>query len=212
VQFDSAAAYVVVNGATTVLAATGQPYLVIGGTTYPATSLPEGAYIIDGQELLPGNVITVSGTTISLANLGTALVVNGVTQYLPGYAPLTIGSETITGNHGTYVIDGMTLVPGGAPVTVHGSTISLLPGGTVVVVNGKTTTLGDTMTTLVAASAVMTSTTSTSSSRGSSSGTTAQATKTKKGVASGMYSSQSRSLALLSGIVALAVPLLSVWC
>jgi hypothetical protein len=156
VSLAATGAIVVVNGVTSTLAATGVPYIVVGTMTYPATALPQGSFLIAGQELLPGQAITVSGTTISLAAGGSALIVNGVTEYLPGYAPLTVDGSTFLGNHGTYIVEGMTLTPGGA-ITVHGTTVSLLPGGTAVVVNGHTSTMYQPLTTPASASAKKTS-------------------------------------------------------
>ena len=195
--------FIVINGATSLLAATGLPYLVLGGVTYPATSLPTGAYIIAGNELLPGGVITVSGSTISLAPGGTAIIVNGVTEYLPGYAPITIGSETIQGHAGTYIIDGITLLPGGAPITVDGTTISLLPGGTAVVINGQTSMLGG-MSTPVAASAVTTSSGAKSTSSSGTHSSSSPAATSKKGDASGLAPSTLISVTALLVMVLLS--------
>lgn len=61
--------------------------------------------------------------------------------------------DEIDGQPGpTFVILGQTLAPGGAPVTVSGSTLSLAPSGAYVVIDGSTTSLA---TSVVAAAAVV---------------------------------------------------------
>ncbi|KAH0138861.1 hypothetical protein KCU67_g15352, partial [Aureobasidium melanogenum] len=137
----------VVNGVTKTLSqgssASGN-VLTIGGRTYTAGSGPN--FVIGGQTLIPGEVITFDGTSVSLAPDGTAVVVNGVTQTLASAAPtkaavLTIGDQTYTAQSGaSYVVGGQTLYAGSA-VTVDGTTISLLSGGTAAVINGVTQTL-----------------------------------------------------------------------
>lgn len=128
------------------------PPLTVGDAVFTALPGSGSTYLIDGQRLTPGGVITVDGTTVSLAPGATALVVNGVTTSLnPSSSPitnaplLTIGSETYTAVSGsTFVIDGQTLTPGGI-ITVDGTTISLSPGATQLVVESagskSTTTL-----------------------------------------------------------------------
>jgi hypothetical protein len=139
---------VVVNGVTQVLGngpnPTAPPVLTIGGNTFTAIN-HAGTFVIDGKTLVPGGVIIVDGTTVSLASPATAVVINGVTQNLasPTSPPvLTIGGNTYTAINGgaTYVINGKTLVPGGV-IVVDGTTISLAPGATAVVVDGHTQSL-----------------------------------------------------------------------
>jgi hypothetical protein len=86
--------YVVINGATSTLSPTGIPIINFGGTAYyPATTLRPGEYLIAGQLLVPGSQIVVSGTTISLAPGATDVVIDGVTQSLPGYTPASSASS-----------------------------------------------------------------------------------------------------------------------
>jgi hypothetical protein len=78
------------------------------------------------------------------------LVVGGVTAPLipspaatiaplPAPAPITIGTQIVTANsQSQYLVAGQTLAPGGAPVTVAGSTISLAPSATALIVDGRT--------------------------------------------------------------------------
>ncbi|KAK6001441.1 hypothetical protein QM012_002772 [Aureobasidium pullulans] len=137
----------VVNGITRTLTqgtAASRAVLTIGGRTYTAGSGPN--FVIGGQTLIPGQIITFDGTSVSLASDGIAMVVNGVTQTLAYVAPtkaavLTIGSQTYTAQSGaSYVIEGQTLYAGSA-VTIDGTTISLMSGGTAAVINGVTQSL-----------------------------------------------------------------------
>jgi hypothetical protein len=138
------ASFVVVNGvmSTFVTAAAAQittaPVLTIGNNIIQPLPGTGTSYLIGSSTLTPGGIITVSGTTISLAPGATQIVINGQTSFLAPGSPspitnaplLTVGSSTFTAAFGTaYVIGGQTLTPGGA-VTVDGTTISLAPGAT----------------------------------------------------------------------------------
>lgn len=147
---------VVIDGHTHTLAGsiTAAPVLTVGGHTYTATN--GDTYVISGKTLVPGGVITDHGTTISLEDPATAVVINGHTSTISGSAGvitappvLTIGGKTFTAvNSGyTYVINGETLTPGEKEtVTVGGTTyiVSLYPGASVLQIetegaNGKVT-------------------------------------------------------------------------
>lgn len=156
ISLGPSASYVVVNGVTkprVTPVLTSPPALTIAGHTYFATTANSApSYVINGQTLTPGGVITVSGTTISLAPSATALIINGVTQPLNAAAGtsatttapplLTLGGTTYTANAGTtFVIGGQTLTPGGVVTLAGGTTVSLSPSATALVVNGMTTTL-----------------------------------------------------------------------
>jgi hypothetical protein len=123
--------------------------ITIGGETITANSASQ--YIISGQTLHPGGpAITVSGTTISLLPSATAVIINGVTSTLSQVygavittttAPfLTLNNKVYTANRaGNYVLaPGTTLTPGGAPVTVSGTVISVGEEGTAAVIQGST--------------------------------------------------------------------------
>jgi hypothetical protein len=135
--------FAVIDGATSTFANAAVPLTVAGAAI---TSLPNTgpSFTIEGQLLTPGAAITVSGTTISLAHGGTALVANGATTPLAPLATLlTIGTHTysaLPSSGPALVIDGQTLNPGGE-ITVSGTPISLSPGATAIVVNGVTTLL-----------------------------------------------------------------------
>ncbi|KAK3678966.1 hypothetical protein LTR78_001419 [Recurvomyces mirabilis] len=144
---------VVVNGQTSMLspsagvagAAAAIPLLTIGSQTFTANAATQFS-LAPGATLTPGGQVVVSGTTISLANGATALVVNGKSQALsaPLVTPapmIVVGGTAYQANAGsTYDVAGQILTPGGV-ITVSGSTISLASGASAVVINGKTTTL-----------------------------------------------------------------------
>jgi hypothetical protein len=147
---------VVVNGITSALAnvaaaqITGAPTLTIGNNVFRPLPGAGTSYLIGSSTLTPGGVITVDGTTISLAAGATAVVINGQTSLVtPSNRPvitnaplLTVGSNTFTAISGTtYIINGQTLTPGGT-IVVDGTTISLAPGATQLVYgsSGRTTT------------------------------------------------------------------------
>jgi hypothetical protein len=150
------ASFVVVNGATSMLAnpaaapSAAIPLLTIGNSVFRPLPGSGTSYLIGSSVLTPGGLITVAGTTISLAVGATALVINGQTSSLTtGAQPvitnaplLTVGSNTFTAISGTtYIIGGQTLTPGGT-ITVDGTTISLAPGATQLVYgsSGRSTT------------------------------------------------------------------------
>lgn len=150
----SDASAIVVNGMTQTLTPvagssgsvdlTMAPALTIAGQTYSANS--GSSYIISGQILTPGGVITLSGgTTISLAPSASDVIINGVTSTLPPGSVktpspvLTVNGQTYTANAGSsYTIDGQTLTPGGSVILPGGTTLSLAPAGSNLVINGFT--------------------------------------------------------------------------
>lgn len=94
--------------------------------------------IIAGTTLLPGGPgITVSGTPISLAPSGTLFFDSNPIRIAnnPSSKPifvLTIGGQTVTANPTGFALAGFKLLPGGAPITISGTLVSLSPSGTVV--------------------------------------------------------------------------------
>ncbi|KAF2708404.1 hypothetical protein K504DRAFT_456408 [Pleomassaria siparia CBS 279.74] len=125
--------------------------VVLGSQTLTANTLSQ--YLVSDQTLAPGGpAITVDGTIISLAPSAMALIIDGVTTTLiqsfhghvytstiPGL--LTFNNQVFTAMRGSgyYVISpGITLIPGGPPVTVSNTVISLQPQGTAVVIHGTT--------------------------------------------------------------------------
>lgn len=128
------------------------PIITIG--TRIITPNAQTEYIIADQTLMPGgSALTISGTTFSLAPSATALVVNGETSSLtPSLgviyttempAALTFNNHVYTTNRAGYIVmgPGTTLIPGGSPVTIDGTTLSFDHEGTAVVVQGTTSAL-----------------------------------------------------------------------
>ncbi|KAK6440672.1 hypothetical protein LTR95_003099 [Oleoguttula sp. CCFEE 5521] len=167
ISLGSSAGYVVINGQTTTLAGspalnanaaaiTAPPMLTVDGQPFAPNA--GGSYLISGQILTPGGIITFSGPngmeTVSLDASGTALIdiISGVTTtsmiataggIAATAAPvLTIGGQTFTAIQGgaanpTYLINGQTLTAGEQEtVTLGGQTyvISLSPMATVLVI------------------------------------------------------------------------------
>jgi hypothetical protein len=135
--------FAVINGATSTFTDAAVPLTFAGAAL---TLLPNAgpSFTIEGQLLTPGAVITVSGTTISLAHDSTVLVVNGATTPLAQYATiLTIDTHTYTAlpsSGPAFLIDGKPLNPDGE-ITISGTIISLSPNATAIVINGITTFL-----------------------------------------------------------------------
>ena len=99
-------------------------------------------FIIGGQTLTPGGVITVSGTPISLPTSGSSVVIGSSTLALgtaaPGPQAFTFDGGTFVANsQSDYIIDGQTLTPGGA-ITVSGTPISLPYQGSFVIEGSQT--------------------------------------------------------------------------
>lgn len=163
VSLAPSASFIVIGGSTQVfptaaVAITARPEIVIGGSTFTAN--PENpasapTFVIFGQTLAPNQVITIDGTTISLAPSASFVVINGATSILPNPAaaqitapPLTIGQAVFTalpGSGTTYIIGTHTLTPGGA-ITIADTTISLAPGATALIINGQTTLISNAQT------------------------------------------------------------------
>jgi hypothetical protein len=148
--------FIVIGGSTQTFPAavptiTAPPEIVVGGSTITANPGNPGAaptFVVSGQTLVPDQVITLDGTTISLGPSGSFVVVDGATSTLANPAaaqitapPLTIGDVVFTalpGQGTTYIIGTHTLLPGSA-ITVADTTISLSPGATALIINGRTT-------------------------------------------------------------------------
>lgn len=133
VSLEASAVFVVIGGSTHILPTPGatspqtlnaQPELVLGGTTFTARPSSSRLYTALGNR--PGTSGSPQAQDI-------------VTQDEPG--PV-------------FVISGQTLSPGGVPVTVSGSTLSLAPSGAFLVIDGSTTTLAASAATAAAAAHV----------------------------------------------------------
>lgn len=143
ISLQSGGTAAVINGVTQKLPqATSAAVINIGGKTYTAQS---GSFVVEGQTLKPGAVITVDGTTVSLAADETIAVVNGATTTLAEVtapAGLTFNGHVYAVQTGSaYVIDGKTLTPGGVMTLAGGTTVSLASSGSFVVINGVTSSV-----------------------------------------------------------------------
>ncbi|CAD6587550.1 MAG: hypothetical protein ASARMPREDX12_002934 [Alectoria sarmentosa] len=139
------------TGATSIDAASTPvqtiPALTFGGSTYLADQASR--FVIAGETVTPGGVITVSSTLISIAPGADFAVVGSSTQSLLSAAVtpkpvLTFGGSTyIAGDSTDFAIDGKTLTKGGT-VNVGGTQMSLDQAGKNVVIGTSTQTLGTT--------------------------------------------------------------------
>ena len=106
------------------------PAITFGKETI--TRDPSSDYIIDGQTLAPGGpALTISGTTVSLVKLGTALVLGSSTiaiSPMPSSSAVPVisidGSVITADSDSAFIVGTQTLIPGGPAVTVPGEILS----------------------------------------------------------------------------------------
>ncbi|MCJ1300310.1 hypothetical protein MMC08_003106 [Hypocenomyce scalaris] len=120
---------------------TPAPVLTIAGTTVTANAASE--FVVGTQTIAPGGPpVTISGTFVSLEPSGSTVVIGSSTHALVAAPILTIGGSTFTANAvGQYIINNERLIPGAAPITVSGTTISLAPSATALVIGTSTRAL-----------------------------------------------------------------------
>ena len=126
-----------------------EPILTFDGSTYIAS--PSSNFVIDGQTLVKGGVITINGTPLYYNNAGTAVVIGTSTHRLfpspitPAPEPiLTFDGSIYTENPSSnFVIDGQTLSKGGE-ITVDGTKVCYDGSGTDVIIGTSTQLLGTT--------------------------------------------------------------------
>lgn len=129
---------VVINGVTSPLPIAG-PTVAAAALYNSGTATSISEYLIAGQTLLPGGpALTISGTTISLAQGGSTVYVNGIATSLPtpNQALTIAGVEATPTQAPAYIISGHTLLPGGPALTVSGTTYSLPAAVTALLING----------------------------------------------------------------------------
>lgn len=122
------------------------PVLSIGSQRLTANAASE--YTMEGETFSPTeNAVVVSGSTYSLAIQEPATILNGVTSTLSGYQQinsafwpmLSIKSTPLTVHAASeYILDGHTQSPGGSPISVSGTTYSLVPQASALVIDGTT--------------------------------------------------------------------------
>ena len=115
---------------------TAAPVFTLDGSTYTADA--SSGFIIVGQTLTPGGVITISGTPISYDGSGNDVVIGTSTEALATamITPadiLTVDGQVFTANPTAFSIDGTTISAGGPGVTISGTPVSLEPGGILVI-------------------------------------------------------------------------------
>ena len=116
------------------------PILDVGGQTFTAA---ETGFAVGGRTVSPGGAaITVGGTLVSLGPSG-QLVVGSSTTTLASASTdqlLTVGGQKFLAASTGFAIGSQTIAPGGAPVTISGTVVSLGPSGKLVI-GSETTTL-----------------------------------------------------------------------
>ena len=122
------------------------PTLTIDESSFTADS--SSRYIVDGQTLVPGGrPIVVSGKSLSLAALGSALIIDSKPSAIPAapvQAPvITLGSSTYTAKitpqaTPRFIIASQTLAAGDHPITISGTRYSLAPSASALVVYSST--------------------------------------------------------------------------
>ncbi|KAI7208225.1 hypothetical protein KC333_g9208 [Hortaea werneckii] len=126
-------------------AAANIPLITVGSQTFTANAATQFRLASDAT-LTPGGVVTFDGTTVSLAQDASQVVVNGQKTGLsaPRLTPapmVTLDGTVYKANPGsTFDINGSILTPGGV-ITSDGTRISLAPGASAIVVDGETTSL-----------------------------------------------------------------------
>ena len=141
--------FAVVGGKTSFLASAGRvtqaPSLTIGNSIF--TQGPGGVYQSGSMTLRPGQVTTVSGSSVSLASDDSFAIINGKTSRLAQAggvtsAPtVTLGNEVFTEGPNGVLTSGSEKIQPGQATVVAGTSISVMPGGFAVVINGHTSTL-----------------------------------------------------------------------
>ena len=90
-------------------------------------------FTVAGSQVLPGgSAIVVSGTTLSLSPSG-VLDIGGASINLEPQVPsvdvFNVAGQTVTANPSGFQIDGSNILPGGTPVTISGTQVSLDQSG-----------------------------------------------------------------------------------
>ena len=139
-SMDPAASHIVIGGQTKILSAISpnpisQPAnVIIAGETVSAAAPGASVFVIGDKTLsLNGPAVTISNTPVSLAPGGNIII--GTSTLTPqsrptdppnsGVSYFTIGGETFTAIPGNIVAAGKTLTPGGPPITISGTPVSL---------------------------------------------------------------------------------------
>ena len=118
--------------------------LNFAGSIYTANQASQ--FLVAGETLTPGGLVTVSGMPISMNSGASVAVIGGSTHLLKGPAAmpkpvLTFASSVYTaGDSNDFIVAGKTLTKGGV-IFVDGTQLSMNPSGTNVVIGSSTQTL-----------------------------------------------------------------------
>ena len=148
-SLDQSGTGIVIGASTSLLTSPGvntaaaAPALTFGGSTY--TAGPSSNFVLNGQTLTKGGIITLDGTKIAYNEAGTNVVIGTSTYPLafPGITAVTKPVLTFDGSTYTldslsnFALDGQTLAKGGS-ITVHGTQLSYDEAGTAVVIGSST--------------------------------------------------------------------------
>ena len=100
------------------------------GQTFTAD--PTGFSVAGSQVLPGGSAVIIAGTTLSLhpsgvLDLGGASI--NLASQVPSADSINVGGQTFTANPSGFQIDGSSVLPGGSPVTISGTRLSLDASG-----------------------------------------------------------------------------------
>ena len=115
--------------------------IINGQTISPASGLPPLTTTVGNQPVIinPSQVVA-SGTTVAIPNPVNLPAITIVPAQQPPV--ITVGNSAITANSQShFVVSGQTLAPGGPPITVDGTPLSLAPSASSVVIGGTTISL-----------------------------------------------------------------------
>ncbi|OAG07121.1 uncharacterized protein CC84DRAFT_1204709 [Paraphaeosphaeria sporulosa] len=137
--------------------------VTVGGSPIAIKPAPSsGAFLIGDSTVAPGQTLTLSNTPIAIHTSGALTQIVAGTQTIPlapadaqitdapvpipialpngaTLTPLPIGADGSSPQG--YILASQTLLPGGAPIVVSGTTYALALGATALAINGQTTTL-----------------------------------------------------------------------
>ena len=148
-SLDQSGTGIVIGTSTSLLTSPGvdtaaaAPVLTFGGSTY--TAGPSSDFVLNGQTLTKGGIITLDGTQIAYNEAGTNVVI-GTSTYPIVFPEITaVSKPVLTFDGSTYTLDslsnfaldGQTLAKGGS-ITVHGTQLSYDEAGTAVVIGSST--------------------------------------------------------------------------
>ena len=127
----------VVIGSSTI-ALPSSSVLSVGGQAFTPQA---GGFSIDGTTITPGGPgVTISGTAVSIDSSSNLIIGSStiaMTAGITGSPTLAVAGETLTARPkslgGGFVVDGQTITPGAAAVTISGTAVSLNTASSLIV-------------------------------------------------------------------------------